>query len=180
MFSSTSQNLLLILSSNKKEGGRCVLIAVIHTSVKIPACKLYYSSYRDHLSPSLSLVPALSLAFPDSFPLLLLLLVSIITFLISNLIWQPICYPSMLLLVSFIGRLCLKFRHDLRADTADTGQEKNPPSPGIALLTSDGAPAPESRSDGAWSRVCCAREVSAALLLGCFSERQGNSLRGRV
>lgn len=168
MFSSTSQNLLLILSSNKKEGGRCVLIAVIHTSVKIPACKLYYSSYRDHLSPSLSLVPALSLAFPDSFPLLLLLLVSIITFLISNLIWQPICYPSTLPLVSFIGRLCLKFRHDLWADTADTGREKNPPSPGIALLTSDGAPAPESRSDGAWSggRACLCRGVGSSSAFG--------------
>lgn len=44
-----------------------------------------------------------------------------------------------------IGRLCLKFQHDLRADTADTGREKNPLSPGIGLLASDRAPDPESR-----------------------------------
>lgn len=57
VFSSTSQNLLLILSSNKKGGGggRSVLIAVIHTSVKISACKLYYSFCGDQVARSIFL-----------------------------------------------------------------------------------------------------------------------------
>lgn len=146
MFSSTSQNLLLILSSNKKEGGRCVLIAVIYTSVKIPACKLYYSSCRDHLSPSLSLVLALSLAFSDSFSLLLLSLLSIITFSKSNLIWQPICYTSTLRLVTFVWRLCLKFQRGTRRDTVLTRAERKiPPSPRIC--------APDFRRSTRWRKA---------------------------
>lgn len=92
VFSSTSQNLLLILSSNKKgRGERSVLIAVIHTSVKISAWNFIILSVGIRwLDPSF---------FPLLFPLLLL--------------WRPWMIILMVSMIIIVAGVCNSYWHHL-------------------------------------------------------------------